>query len=90
MARSERLEIRCTPEEKARWLRLASGKCALGHWIRVTCNNAAKTASSPPSTFDKDRDIAPPQLPPRKCRLHNLVNCQTCLRAYAGGVLDAI
>lgn len=42
MTREAKIEVRCTPEEKAEWDKAAGGQRARSAWARRVLNNAAR------------------------------------------------
>lgn len=58
MTREAKIEVRCTPEEKAEWDKAAGGQRARSAWARRILNNAARDAKPGASAAEQDASLS--------------------------------
>lgn len=89
MTRSVKVEVRCTPTEKARWIERAGGARHLSTWIRDLPNLAGESAavssrddqrpSDPTRAVQAatplERPVAPPETAGLPARVVNPLEC---------------
>jgi hypothetical protein len=58
MTREAKIEVRCTPEEKAEWDKAAGGQRARSAWARRILNTAARDTKSGASAAEQDASLS--------------------------------